>query len=343
MGTCTNQVKQTDNKGNTVTGCPNVTKSMPVDFIVKANVEKAIGGGRCSGESGAAYSCSLSSSLPGVTISGWDPFVQGWRGRLDTDAIPISSCDSFRSLIVTITLLNQGEAGLPGTAKSDIYIDCNPRIVVEPLERRVVLGQKNIEAFNVTIYNPRYDASNPNRKDYTLRMEFRERAEEKETVQHMFSNFECRDCTAIKERIDSLGLSTTKLEEFGLLMTAQSTMLGREPGLQEIGTSAYTLKKVSATINNVETGVIPPKNTLVIKLSEIGAARAGVYPLKFVAEASPEIEGEGVLMVFAEGLDDFAAWQLIAMVMFAMLVVFAGVQKKAWRGFHEKNEQPRKD
>ena len=82
-----------------------------------------------------------------------------------------------------------------------------------------------------------------------------------------------------------------------------------------------TLSPTDSNTIKQTVGKIPPKNTLVIKLSDIGAVRAGVYSFKFMAEASPGIEGEGTLMVFAEGLDEFAAWQMVFLFSGAILIV----------------------
>ncbi len=278
--------RQKDNKGNDVVGCPDFPKGMDIDFIVKPVIRMIGYDIACSGEAGAAYRCSITSVTIGaaaVTNVRWDAFAQGWRGVLRSTAAGYDNlnCDAISMLTANVRLENDGTTD---TVQSRVYMNCTPRVVIEPLERKVVLGQKNTEAFSITIYNPAYVEGTSSK--YNLRMEFLGNAEERDIARHMLGNFECRELPCpITETVSP--------------------------------PDSNIIKQITAKI-------IPPRKTILIKLSDIGAVRADVYPFKFVAEASPGIEGEATLMVYAEGLDEFAAWQLIFLVMGAMLI-FIGI------------------
>ena len=56
-----------------------------------------------------------------------------------------------------------------------------------------------------------------------------------------------------------------------------------------------------------------------VLLTNEASSRTGMYPVNFV-DAGNNLQGKGTLLVFAEGLSEFAAWQLIALLLGAVAI-----------------------
>ncbi|MBI2971467.1 MAG: hypothetical protein HYY37_03565 [Candidatus Aenigmarchaeota archaeon] len=67
---------------------------------------------------------------------------------------------------------------------------------------------------------------------------------------------------------------------------------------------------------------------ITVRLTAEAASRAGVYPVKFSARASPEITGIGTILVFKEGLSEFSTVQLLAMLALAAPLFLLAIRGK---------------
>ena len=76
---------------------------------------------------------------------------------------------------------------------------------------------------------------------------------------------------------------------------------------------------VSSNILSITVPAVDSREVQVMLTNE-ASSRSGIYPVNFADSGG--LQGKGTLLVFAEGLSEFAAWQMLALVLFAS-VIFA--------------------
>ena len=86
--------------------------------------------------------------------------------------------------------------------------------------------------------------------------------------------------------------------------------------------------QVDRNILTVTTPAVDSKEVQVM-LTDEASSIAGIYPVDF-ADNAKNLHGEGTLLVFAEGLSEFQAWQLVVLLL-ASLVIFFIVGKEGTR------------
>ena len=133
---------------------PNFTRSMAVDFLVTAQLRNRTTGvtKECTpGICNAFYNIdgSTETTGPGWTALDWSPFDAAWRAAPSSVDLV---CDMYHNLNVKAESLET--PGLTSVATHRFFVNCVPRITVQPVEKRFVLGETSVTVFNVTIWNP---------------------------------------------------------------------------------------------------------------------------------------------------------------------------------------------
>ena len=127
-----------------ISGNPVFTKPMPIDFLITA-----VKPDRKNCDDCKAY----------YDIDGFDWMAINWDGfsRAFSGSHPSRDleCGDLEDKEYTLNVMVENEAqGLYGTASSNFLISCDPAITVNPIERRLMLGDSDVELFNVTLWNP---------------------------------------------------------------------------------------------------------------------------------------------------------------------------------------------
>ena len=133
----------------TPTGYPNFTRSMPIVFEAISTIEADDGSSYfCNGDS-----CKLTYSLDGGLYQDaiWDDFRNRFTTTLDSLVL---SCDNYHNLNIKAIKLTDPHTGIEAEAESSFFVNCIPKVVASPIERRLANGQRNVLAFNITIWNP---------------------------------------------------------------------------------------------------------------------------------------------------------------------------------------------
>ena len=203
------------------------------------------------------------------TNAAWSPFDKAWTGERTSNDL---ACDTDYTVQVSVTYTSGSRAGLTGSDNSDIHINCNPRAIIDPVEKRVVIDQNNLDAFSVTIYDP-------DSRAFTLTM-INDDPSQAYLVSVPWVTFVC-------------------------------------PGLPVVCTSATQLDN------------LPASTPVTVKLTTDASKREGTYPIKFTGTTAGilPVTNKGVLIVTSEGLSEFAAWQLVALLLFAS-AVFAVINSR---------------
>jgi hypothetical protein len=135
------------------TNCPNFTKPMPIKFEATGT---SSGGQECTGTTcTATYSVD---NQPDVPMS-YDGFAEAFVAAPLSQAL---ACSQTHLLTVTMT---ETSSGASSQRSDSFFISCEPAVTVSPVEKRFTLGDRNADAFNVTIWNPLDTTS------FTLNME----------------------------------------------------------------------------------------------------------------------------------------------------------------------------
>jgi len=260
VGTIDVKVEYTDVTNNIVpltsSGIPNITRSMPINILATGtyNTEK------CTDKNCQARYQVDSSSWADMN---YDPF------RLGFAASPLSSalqCDTTHTLTVTFTKTAGAGSGTTGSNMTSFYVSCIPRVTVNPVEKRVVVGDKLAKAFDVSVWNP-------------------------------------------------LGAAISGTLTMTTLKPEQSYILGWLDLQGDTGGTHSTPLYVDSLNSATKT----------VTLNNIGAARSGAYTLRFTAadqSTGKQYVGTAALLVFAEALSEFAAWQLLILALIALLVFY---------------------
>ena len=133
-------------------GCPNFVRTMPVEFLVRAEIRDTEGRPirnpaidplvtTCNGAT-----CALSSRINSMS---WNPLVFSNQAFIGTEQTGSLACDRFLDLEILAT-----SALTSGIETSRIYLNCIQQLTVEPNTIRVALGERNIPSFRVSFWNP---------------------------------------------------------------------------------------------------------------------------------------------------------------------------------------------
>ncbi|MFH0832596.1 MAG: hypothetical protein V1900_02680 [Candidatus Aenigmatarchaeota archaeon] len=247
----------------TETGEPNFTRTMPIEFSVKGIIRD---------KNSPLYSMNCDDSICNASYNidggGWKRLSWNALEKAFTDSASSNglTCNVYHSLNVMMA-----SAQASGTGRIRFYINCIPKITVNPKEVSIALGRKNIPVFNVTIWNP-VDTS------HVYDLEMKNSDPTQDYLTH-WTRFE---------------YDNDKIVQHPLALT--------------------DLNRAKAFMGSMDSA------STIVQLTEDASSVAGVYPIKFTATGS-YLEGEGTLMVYAEGLNEFAVWQLFFLMMFATLVM----------------------
>lgn len=132
---------------STPTGAPNFTRSMPIRFNV-IPIVSAAGTRLCDGDNCNAY-YSLDGA-PEVRMV-WDDFANAFAAAPESREF---SCNEYHTLDARVVKTTAPNMGLEEKTQGTFFVNCVPRVTVNPLERRFVTGQSNEVAFNITVWNP---------------------------------------------------------------------------------------------------------------------------------------------------------------------------------------------
>lgn len=128
-------------------GYPNYTRGMNVTMLITAEVRNKTNGnfiGKCD------YT-NCSAAFAGDPIP-WDFYTNSWKASLRIK----DTCNQLYNITPLIARISDG---LDQFGSVIVYSDCTPRIITQPIEARVALGQYNTKIFDITVFNPYIDTS----------------------------------------------------------------------------------------------------------------------------------------------------------------------------------------
>jgi hypothetical protein len=135
----------------TITGAPNFTRSMPINFDVVPRIVEDDGSSRvCNGDNCVVFYSIDTKGVNEIPMQ-WNDFENHFNASPPSNAL---ACDQYHMLFVRAGKTTQPDLGLQNETNSTFFISCVPRVTVNPLERRLVAGDRNVLAFNVTVWNP---------------------------------------------------------------------------------------------------------------------------------------------------------------------------------------------
>jgi len=139
----------------TPTGEPNFTKTMPIEFLVTAVVTQT--GEKCNNNN-----CNAFYDIDGINWKQmkWDEFSKAWHEAPSSNSL---GCDQYHDLSIKV---DKKDGSATNTTTKSFFINCREKITVNPMEKRIALGESGIALFNVTVWNPK-DLP----YDYELKME----------------------------------------------------------------------------------------------------------------------------------------------------------------------------
>jgi hypothetical protein len=269
---------------------PDFTKTMPIGFVATAKKTDVFG------EQCTDANCQVSYRISGDPVmvpAAWDAFSQSWKGeRISNDLL----CDSDYTFEVQAKYSDK-----EGSDCSTIHINCDPALIVQAAgeislspEKRVVLNQKNIDAFIATIYDPAG-------RTYDLTMTNNDPSQP-----YLFA------------------VGSPWLEFVYPGPPATCTPPSCTPLISELhNIKTWDDLDVDGVIDTDE--MLTPKVT--IKLTDYASTREGDHPILFTATSSVTRNGIGVLIVTGEALSEFPLWHLGALL-FLGTIIFALVSQR---------------
>lgn len=127
----------------TPAGYANFAKPMPIKFTASGTVSTT--NAECTPSNCRAwYSID---DQPQVEVP-YDGFERAFTSAPLSQAF---ACDTTHLLTV---IMNTIDNSISSRSNATFFLSCQPRLTVSPAERRVVLGDRNLQAFTVTIWNP---------------------------------------------------------------------------------------------------------------------------------------------------------------------------------------------
>jgi hypothetical protein len=267
-------------------GCPDLTKGMSSDFYITGSID-AIPPLDCSPING----CFADMTLDGIVYTplSWNVFRNAWKGTIDTlTFIP----DEYTDYTIRMTTND----GITEKKTFNVFVNRNKKVVVDPFQSRVPVGEKNKKIFEVTIYDP--DSINDLTNKYNFEMNPDNLASNNKFLQHWIE-FDCPGCLKSSKTRAELNADA----DLGIIFSDETIS---SDGLFRGGVISVDSSRGLYTTD--------------VYLNDKGAQISGTYNYVFTASSSPGVNGSGVLSVYAEGLNEFALWQ--ALVAFG-LAVFA--------------------
>lgn len=275
---------------------PDFTKSMPIQFLVKANsldllpvdctfdnCQVGYGikekDGTVAVLDGAVFpTCAGNEYKPGqcIAFDKFTPIGPAWKAQRPSKdplngAIDLA-CDADYTLVVKTAITSGLGVGSSGTLETPLHINCKPRVTIDPPEKSVVLNQNNADAFTATVWDPEI-------RSYSLDMANAKR-------EHVF-------------------------------------LAGADRWIEFVCSPPAVCSADKLHLSNIQSGSeVPPQFT--VRLTSKAATRAGNFPVRFTASALgvTPAEAEATIKVFAEGLNEFALWQLAVLVILSMILVY---------------------
>lgn len=133
----------------TLTGEPNFTRSMPVLFNAAPTIQEDDGSKRVCNADNCLVTYQVDGGLESTMT--WDDFANNFYAAPQSSGV---SCDQYHQLTVKAVKVTEPDLGLQNQTQSGFFVNCVPKITTNPPERRLVVGQSNMEVFNVTLWNP---------------------------------------------------------------------------------------------------------------------------------------------------------------------------------------------
>ncbi|MBI4174874.1 MAG: hypothetical protein HY517_04470, partial [Candidatus Aenigmarchaeota archaeon] len=271
------------------TGAPNFTKLMPINFEAVPYSKTAFTSIPCTG-----VNCRVEFSFVpfdqwagnAPKTANWNEFEKAYVPQTIDVASNSFSCDSYKTLFIRATKVG----GETAEVTKPFFVNCDTKLTVIPLEKRVVLGAFPGRSFNVTAWNPSNSdkifelaATTTNPNGHPLQ----------------WTNFDCAG-------------------EFGC-------EAGPVPG------DAWLTDDDKARLT------APSLTSRQVSVSVATAAKSGQFPITFVAtENGNSYSTVGTLLIFAEGLNEFAAWQLGALVLIVIALLYYSDFFSTGRGMKKK-------
>jgi len=268
-------------------GVPFFIKGMVSDFFVTGTL-KGVGEAPCDPKRACSASASINGGPP-ISLS-WNVFENAWKGELDTLD---GQCDANMGITVTM-----GTATVSGEKAFPVFVSCDPRIVISPVQARVALGTKNEKIFDVIVYDPMVIGTAGDKR-YLVEMNPDDIDGKTPFLRHWIRI----DCPkGVCQKSDA----TNDFLRASMLAGSVSEDVLSSDGLLRAG-----MLPTNAARGKYETRAY---------LNGNGAQMAGTYNYVFSARASPEIQGSGTLSVYSEGLSEMSTLQLMgALVVAAVL------------------------
>lgn len=132
----------------TPTGKPNFTMTMPIRFYAEVTKTSGLITNVCeSPDCTATYGI----DEPPLTQMSWNEFEKKFYAEHDSLEMGVGDCGQYH--IINVTAVDT-VGGLTNTTESQFFLSCTPRITASPVEKRLVLGDASLTAFDVTVWNP---------------------------------------------------------------------------------------------------------------------------------------------------------------------------------------------
>ncbi len=251
----------------------NFTKLMPINFETTVTLKGQLTSTQCEG-TGCRVEFGFAPDQLNK-VAQWNEFEKAYVPNVVDVASNNFECDKYKTLFVKAIKQGGPDSGLEGTAQKDFFINCDTKLTVVPLEKRVVLGAQPGKSFNVTAWNP-------GNTDKTF----------------------------------EVAATTTESNGFPLPWTLfQCESAGCEAG--PVAGDPWLTNDDKARLT------APSLTSRSVTVFVATAAKSGAFPITFVATANGNsYSAVGTLLIFAEGLDEFAAWQLAGLMMIVIAVLY---------------------
>ncbi len=275
----------------TVTGAPNFTKLMPIWFEARPYTD--IGG---NVEQCEDVYCRVEYSFDHYSFWGpgnppklayWDGFSRSYTPTIEEVSSSGFACDQYQTLYTRVTKQGGEMDGLEEEVQHDFFISCDARMTIEPIETRHALGDRPGQIFVLTIWNPtdtqrdfRLQAASNNPQQYPL----------------AWISLDCNnDFNCWDEERKTAGPAPND-DPDGWVSSGEDDKVFIQVG-------SLTSRSINVVMPN--------------------AAKSGSFPTSFVAEDVTEgryFSVIGNILIFAEGLEEFQAWQIIILLGLAAVI-----------------------
>jgi len=248
----------------------NFTKGMPINFEAVPTVRTVLTSNPCTG-----IDCDVDFNFNGGAWkqASWSDFERAYLPSEADAASNSLACDQYATLNVKAVKVGGSDSGIEETVQEGFFVSCDPRLIVIPAERRLVLSAQPGDVFNVTAINP---------KGENKTFELSATTTDPNGYPLPWIKFQCNS---------QIGCEA-----------------GPGPGLPNDDYARLT---------------VPTGLSRSVFVTMATAARSGSFPVTFVAaEGSNTFTATGTLLIFAEGLDEFAAWQLAGLMLIVVAILY---------------------